>query len=445
MTTQADESVPNNIRASSDTSVSSDSTIPTEIAAKLVNPKIYASDELYETYAWLRANQPLGVAHVQGFEPFWVVTKHADLMEISKDNKRFPYGNRPSTLMDKSSTKSSMQTSESPIALSLIQMDEPMHMKYRLLTQSWFMPGNLKKREAEIQEIAKKSAAKLQNMDGKGDFVASVALNYPLEVIMNILGVPEEDFPMLLKITQEIFGPLDPDVKEAMKQMSEADISKIQQAVVGELITYFNSITEDRRQNPKDDLATVIVNAQVDGEPISASAINGYYLIIATAGHDTTSSSTSIGMWALATQPGLLQRLQADMSLLPAFIEECIRWATPVKNFMRSVAEDTELRGQTLRKGDWLMLCYASANRDEDAFENPSTFDIDRKPNKHVAFGYGAHLCLGQALAKMEMRILWEEIIPKLKSVKLSAEPQMVESFFVNGLKKLPIEFELVD
>ncbi len=423
--------------------VPTDSKIPAEIAQKLVNPKTYASDELYETYAWLRANQPLGRAEVEGFDPFWVVTKHADLMEISRDNKKFPYGNRPSTLMDKASLKQSMQMKESPMALSLIQMDEPMHMKYRLLTQSWFTPANLKKREEEIRQIAHKSAQRLKAMNGQGDFVSAVSLNYPLEVVMNILGVPEEDFPMMLKITQEIFGPLDPDVKETMSQMSQEDVSAIQQAVVKELITYFNSITEDRRNNPKDDLATVIVNAEVDGQPISAKAINGYYLIIATAGHDTTSSSTSMGMWALATQPGLLQRLQEDPSLIPAFVDESIRWATPVKSFMRSAAEDVEIRGQQIKKGDWIMLCYASANRDEEALSGPDTFDIDRKPNRHVAFGFGAHLCLGQALAKMEMRILWEEILPQLKSVSLDGDPQILESFFANGLKKLPIQFEL--
>ncbi|MFV8817889.1 cytochrome P450 [Haliea sp. E17] len=420
-------------------------TIPGDIAAKLVNPKVYATDELHETYAWLRTNQPLGIAEVEGFDPFWVVSKYDDVLEVSKDNKRFPYGNRPSTLMDKASVAMSMQMAETPIALSLIQMDPPEHMKYRLLSQSWFMPANLKKREEEIRVIARKAAQNLVATGGNCDFVADVSLNYPLEVIMNILGVPEEDFPFMLKLTQEIFGPLDPDVKAMMADMSADDISAIQQAVVGEMVGYFQTITERRRENPTDDLASVLVNAEVDGKPISDNALNGYYLIVATAGHDTTSSTASTGMWALATQPGLLERLQADMSLLPAFIEECIRWTSPVKNFMRSAAEDTEIRGRTIKKGDWLMLCYASASRDEDVVANPQNFDIDRAPNKHMAFGYGPHLCLGQHLAKMELRILFEELLPKIASVKLAGEPQLLESFFVNGLKKLPITFELAD
>lgn len=419
--------------------------LPEDIANRLVSPATYASDEIYRIYSELRNTMPLAVAHPEGFDPFWVVTKYEDVMAVSRDNTLFPYGNRPSTLMDQASAKMAMQMADTPLALTLIQMDEPMHMKYRLLTQSWFMPANLRKREQEIRSIASKAFSRLQAMNGEGDFVGEVALNYPLEVVMNILGVPEEDFPMMLKITQEIFGPLDPDVKAALAQLSDADMSAIQQAVVGELIAYFDGITEARRKEPRDDLATVIVNAQVDGEPISANAASGYYLIVATAGHDTTSSSASMGMWALATQPGLLQRLQADMSLIPAFIEESVRWATPVKNFMRSAASNTELRGQPIRKGDWLMLCYASANRDETAFANADRFDIDRHPNKHLAFGFGPHLCLGQALAKMEMRLLWEELIPKLKFVELAGEPQMIESFFVNGLKKLPIRFELKD
>ena len=417
--------------------------IPSEYAAKLVDPAVYATDELYKIYADIRANTPLGIAEVEGFDPFWVVSKHCDVMTISRDNKLFPYGNRATTLLSKASLKMSMQTEENRSVVSLVQMDQPEHMKYRLLTQSWFMPVNIKKREAQIREIALKGVTRLQDMNGKGDFVTNVALKFPLEVIMNILGVPEEDFPFMLRITQEIFGPLDPDTKKALAKMSSDEITNIQRATTNELVQYFNQITEDRQKNPTDDLATIIANAKVDGEPISEAAINGYYMVIATAGHDTTSSTTSVAMWALATQEGLLQRIKADLSLIPAFIDECIRWASPIKHFMRSAAEDTEVSGQKIKKGDWLMLCYASANRDEAIFENPSEFSIDRSPNKHIAFGFGPHLCLGQHLAKMEIRVLLEEILPRLKSVKLAGEPRMVESFFANGLKNLPIEFEM--
>ena len=191
------------------------------------------------------------------------------------------------------------------------------------------------------------------------------------------------------------------------------------------------------------DLATLLANAEIDGAPLPPFERTGYYMIIATAGHDTTSSSTACAMWALATVPGLLERVRGDLSLVPALIEESIRWATPVKTFMRSASADTELRGRKIKANDWLMLCYASGNRDEEVFPDSETFDIDRKPNRQIAFGNGAHLCLGQHLARMEMRILFEELIPRLKSVRLNGEPKLSESFFVNGLKTLPISFEL--
>jgi hypothetical protein len=215
------------------------------------------------------------------------------------------------------------------------------------------------------------------------------------------------------------------------------------QVVVADFTAYFSAISADRRANPRQDLATLIANAVIDGQPISDLEATGYYIIVATAGHDTTSSSVAGGMWALAQDPALLARIQADPSLIPGLVDESIRWTTPVKTFMRSATEDTEIGGRSVAKGDWMMLCYASGNRDEAVFEAPFEFCPDRKPNRHLAFGYGAHLCLGQHLAKMEMRILWEELLPQLKSVELDGEPKLTQSWFVNGLKTLPIRFEL--
>ena len=169
----------------------------------------------------------------------------------------------------------------------------------------------------------------------------------------------------------------------------------------------------------------------------------GYYIIVATAGHDTTSSSTAGAMWALAQNPGELAKVKADLSLIPGLVDESIRWTTPVKTFMRTATADTEFEGRRFRKNDWLMLCYASGNRDEAVFPDPDQFRVDRKPNKHLAFGYGAHLCLGQHLAKMEMRILWEELLPRLSELELDGTPAMSESLFVNGPKRLPIRFKL--
>jgi len=422
----------------------SDVLLPADVAQVLVSPSAYASDQIYDAYRWMRANNPLGVAEVEGFSPFWVVTKHADILEISRNNARFPSAVRATTLTNKSGDARAHAITGTPhLVKSLVQMDEPDHMKYRALTQAWFMPQNVKKREEEIRALAKDAVAQFVALPGRCDFVTDVAMHYPLRVVMNILGIPPEDFPRMLRLTQELFGAQDPDTKRFQDALSDEQYAQILLAVVQDFATYFEAISEDRRKTPRDDLATLLAHAKVDGAPIGQFEATGYYTIVATAGHDTTSSSTAGAMWALATQPGLLDRVRNDPSLIPALIEEAIRWTTPVKTFMRSAAEDTEIGGRKITKGDWMMLCYASGNRDEDVFPHADTFDIDRTPNKQLAFGMGAHLCLGQHLARLEMRILYEELLPRLKSVKLAGDPRYTESWFVNGLKSLPIAFEL--
>ncbi|MDG2003914.1 MAG: cytochrome P450, partial [Novosphingobium sp.] len=243
--------------------------------------------------------------------------------------------------------------------------------------------------------------------------------------------------------TQEMFGSTDPDLNEsgggAFTVKSEDQ--QLDMSSLAKMMAYFNTLTEERRANPTDDLASVIANATIDGEPLDAMATMGYYVITATAGHDTTSSSTGGAMWALAENPDEFAKLKADPSLIPSMIDEAIRWTTPVKHFMRNATADTEVGGHAIARDEWLMLCYASANRDEAMFDDPDVFRIDRKPNRHIAFGYGGHLCLGQYLAKIEMRILFEELLPRLDWVEIDGEPAMSQAVFVNGPKRLPIRF----
>jgi cytochrome P450 len=422
----------------------SDVAIPKDLAQKLVQSATYATGDLFNAYRWLRTNNPLGVAEVEGFDPFWVVTKHADILEISRNNALFPSAVRGTTLTTQAGEARARAITGTPhLVRSLVQMDEPDHMKYRLLTQAWFMPANIKKREDDIRALAKQAVDQFVALPGRCDFVKDVALHYPLRVVMNILGVPEADFGRMLRLTQELFGASDPDTERFKAALSDEQFAQLLVGVVQDFTDYFETLTADRRANPRDDLATLLANAEVNGAPLPPFERTGYFTIIATAGHDTTSSSTAAAMWALCTVPGLLERVRGDLSLVPALIEEAIRWATPVKTFMRSASADTELRGRAIKQNDWLMLCYASGNRDEEVFPNPDTFDIDRKPNRQLAFGNGAHLCLGQHLARLEMRILYEELLPKLKSARLDGEPRLSESFFVNGLKALPIQFEL--
>ena len=419
--------------------------IPNAIAANLVDPTAYADRRLDDGYRWLRANNPLGVAEPEGFDPFWVVTRHADILAISRQNELFHNGDRATTLTDRAAdARTRAVTGGSPhLVRSLVQMDAPDHPKYRALTQAWFMPVNLKKLEERIRGIARAAVESLAKRGGRCDFVADLALGFPLHVIMEILGVPETDEPRMLRLTQELFGAQDPDTARAIGQLSAEQYSAALHAVVADFATYFRAISADRRANPRDDLATLIANARIDGEPISDIEATGYYTIVATAGHDTTSSSTAGAIQALAHDPAEFARVKADPSLIPGLVDEAVRWTTPVKTFMRSATEDTELGGRAIAKGDWLMLCYASGNRDEAVFEDPYVFRSDRKPNKHLSFGYGAHLCLGQHLAKLEMRILFEELLPRLASLEPDGEARLSQSWFVNGLKTLPLRFTL--
>lgn len=427
-----------------DTATTGDIDIPADIAATLVDSVAYADDRIHDSYRWLRANNPLGIARPEKFDPFWVVTKHAHIQAISRQNDLFHNADRPTTLTTQALEERVRKITGGPnLVRSLVQMDAPDHPKYRALTQGWFMPNNLGKFEGRVREIARATVQRMLDRGGACDFVEDVALGYPLHVIMEILGVPEADEPRMLKLTQELFGPQDPDTARVRDALSAEQVSAMLQAIIADFSAYFRKITEERRQNPRDDLATVIANAKIGGDYMPEHDQTSYYMIVATAGHDTTSSSTAGAIWALARDPAEFAKVKANPELIPGLVDESIRWITPVKHFMRSATADTELGGRKIAKGDWLMLCYASGNRDEEVFEEPDRFRSDRKPNRHVAFGYGAHLCLGQYLAKLEMRILFEELLPRLKSLSLDGEVKMTQAYFVNGPKKLPIRFEV--
>ena len=421
-------------------------TLPADVATALVDPKAYGDwDKLHEKLSWARANMPLGVAENAGYDPFWAVTRHADIMEVSRNNARFANSVRTPTLTDQAveqMVRGITPNNDGHLIRSLVQMDAPDHMKYRLLTQSWFMPKNLRTIEARIREIAKDTVDKMLDLGGECDFAKDVAAGFPLHVVMSILGVPAEDEPRMLMLTQQLFGPTDPEINRARSELTDpAQALQMLQFVIADFEAYFSGITADRRANPRDDLATVIATGTVNGAPIPEREANGYYMIVATAGHDTTSASTAGAIMELAKNPALFARYRDGTASSAGLIEEAIRWTTPVQHFLRTATEDTELAGQKIAKGDWLMLCYTSGNRDEAVFEDPFTFNPDRTPNNQIAFGFGGHVCLGQHLARMEMRILMEEMLPRLKSIELAGEPARVESTFVGGLKRLPIRF----
>ena len=214
-------------------------------------------------------------------------------------------------------------------------------------------------------------------------------------------------------------------------------------AVLLDMFGYFTALTAARREHPTEDLASAIANATVDGQPLSDVDTVSYYVIVATAGHDTTSATISGGLHALIENPDQLQRLKDNPELMPLATEEMIRWVTPVKEFMRTAAEDTEVRGIPIAAGESVLLSYPSANRDEEIFDEPFRFDVGRNPNKHVAFGYGVHFCLGAALARMEVSSFFSELVPRLEAIELTGDPEYIATIFVGGPKHLPIRYSL--
>jgi len=404
----------------------------------IIDPVMWADEgAIHEQLGWLRANDPLRYVSPEGFEPFWCITKYEHIKEIEAKKAVFINDPRP-TLGPKALQKMvEAITGRKHLIRTLVQMDEPDHMKYRMLTQGWFMGANLRKLQAKVDALAKKYVDRLEDLGGECDFVKDVAMWYPLRVIMSILGVPEEDEALMLKLTQELFGSSDPD-----NQRSFAPEDFFQ--VVGDFEKYFNKLTAARRANPTDDVASLIANAEVNGRPLPEIDANGYYIIIATAGHDTTSASIAGGLHALLENPEQMQKLGADpQGLLPSAIDEMIRWVTPVRHFMRTATEDYEIGGKTIKAGESVALWYPSANRDEDIFDAPYEFRVDRSDAKQLAFGFGAHVCLGQHLARMEMSALYQELLNRVEHIELAGEPTYLQSTFVGGLKSLPIRYTL--
>ena len=315
-------------------------------------------------------------------------------------------------------------------------MDDPDHRTYRGVTAEWFLPRNMARLEGRLAELAKQAVDKMAAMGGECDFARDIAMPYPLQVILAILGLPESDYGRMLQLTQELFGAAD---EELARGTEMTDLI----AVVNDFFVYFSQLTEQRRAEPTDDLASAIANATIDGEPVGVMETISYYVIVATAGHDTTASSMAGGLHALVENPDQLQRLRDDPSLIPTAVDEIIRWVTPVKHFMRNCTVPYDLRGHHFEPGDSVLLSYPSANRDEDVYTDPFRFDVGRAPNKHLAFGFGVHYCLGAMLARMELKALLTELVPRLRSIELAGEPRYMRTLFVGGPKRVPIRYEV--
>ena len=418
-----------------------------ETALAVIDPKAYAAwDPLLDLFDSIRAETPvLRIESPSGdHESFWLITRHDDVMRISKDNVTFLNAPRPSVFTNKAGEALARSiTGGSPnLVQSLVSLDAPKHPKLRRLTQEWFMPKNLRLIEADIRALAKRTVDKLVAAGPEADFVPLVSAPYPLHVVMQILGVPEEDEPRMLFLTQQMFGGQDEELnKSGIANLSPQQITEIVLGAVKDFTAYFESLAAKRREAPTEDVATILANGTIDDAPLDPLDLAGYYIIIAAAGHDTTSASTAGAMLALARDPGQFATVKADRSLVAGIVEEAIRWTTPVQHFMRMANEDVELSGVKIAKGDWLMMNYVAANHDPQQFDNPRKFDATRDHNRHLAFGAGAHQCLGLHLARLEMRILFEELLDRLDTVELAGEPKRASSTFVGGLKTLPLRF----
>ncbi len=403
-----------------------------DAAKVLADPLAYTDEpKLHAALGHLRANAPVSWVEVPNYRPFWAITKHADVMSIERDNARFTNWPRPVL-----TTAEGDELQAAAGVRTLIHLDDPQHRVVRAIGGDWFRPKAMRAMKVRVDELAKNYVDKMMTVGPECDFVQEVAVNYPLYVIMSLLGIPESDFPRMLKLTQELFGSDDSEFKRGSN-------NEDQLPALLDMFGYFNTVTAARREHPTEDLASAIANARIDGEPLSDIDTVSYYLIVATAGHDTTSATISGGLHGLIENQDQLHRLRENLDLMPLATEEMIRWATPVKEFMRTAADDTTVRGVPIAAGDSVLLSYVSANRDEDVFSDPFRFDVGRDPNKHLAFGYGVHFCLGAALARMEVNSFFAELLPRLKSIELTGDPEYVATTFVGGLKHLPVRYSL--
>jgi len=383
----------------------------------------------------LHAKGPIHRVEEPGYPPFWAVIGHAAVLDVERRAAEFT--NAPEPVLG-SDEQLELRASEGAEIRTLIHMDEPDHGKYRKLTNDWFKPASVRRMTDRLDELSREAVAKLEALGGEADFYRDIALAYPLQVILSILGLPEGDYPRMIKLTQELFGAEDPDLQR--------DVQSPEQAVevMMDFYNYFTELTADRMAHPTDDLATLIANGTIDDAPMPDLEKMGYYVIIATAGHDTTAAAMAGGLRALAENPDQLRLLQEDPDLLPNGVDEMIRWTAPVRHFMRTAQVDTEVAGVAIAKGDWLYLSYLAGNLDPAVFDDPLRFDVAR-PNadRHIAFGYGIHFCLGAQLARMELRSLFSHLVPRLQSVELSGEPQTAKTTFVGGHKTVPIRYTL--
>jgi len=396
----------------------------------LTDPDVFQRGTPHHMFKLLRREAPVFWHPEANGGGFWVITKYADLREVSKNPGLFSSERQGALMRDP-------PPSDLPFVQSImLSMDPPRHRQYRALVNKAFSARMVMNLQGRIRDMVKRIINAVIER-GECDFVEDIAAQLPLEVICEMMGVPEEDRRSVYTIGNRMVGFDDPDLQPDGKPLLESDGA----AAAAEMFMYAGRLLEKARSHPGDDLATALLNAELDGHKLSDNDFNFFFLLLIIAGNETTRTVTSNGMLALIEHPEQLRDLRADPALLPSAIEEILRYAPAVHNFRRTVTGDAVLRGQRLKPNDKLTMWYPSANRDEEVFAHPDTFNIRRQPNDHLAFGIGEHFCLGANLARLELNEVFRGIVARLHAVELCAPPRRLRSTFINGVKEMRIRF----
>jgi len=383
----------------------------------------------HEWFTFLRREAPV-YKHPEPDGPgFWVVTRYADVVTVGRDGTTYSSDQKRGGVV----VLEEFQPNEFEQGGNLmLTMDAPEHTRYRKLVNRGFTPRQIGALEVHIREMSNQILDTVIER-GECDFVVDVAAELPLQVIAEMLGVPMEDRHKLFEWSNRMIGSEDPEYIVSEEEVQTAQI---------EMFMYANALAQERRANPRDDIVTTLLGAEIDGDTLSEMDFNLFFLLIAVAGNETTRNSISHGIRAFCDYPEQYQLLVNDPSLATPATEEIVRWASPVMYFRRNVTRDTQLGGQELKAGDKVSIWYVSANRDEDVFDDPFTFDILRNPNEHVGFGGGGpHHCLGANLARMEIRVLLEEMARRMPTLELAGDVQPLRSNFIGGIKHMPVKF----
>ena len=405
-----------------------------DAARFVISPDGHADDaKLQAAFKLLRAEAPVLWVDTPGMRPFWLLSRHSDIAAVERRGAPFIAATRTFLTSKMTEERLERMFGQPYVLRGLLQMDEPEHTAYRAVAQPSLSPAALAAMEPWLETWADRIVSRIAGCPATFDFTKEIAVPFSIRGIMRLLGLPEADDDLILKLSWGLVGPEDP-----VRRLADHPTTAICRAGLG-FQSYFDPVAADRRACPRHDLSSVIATAEVQGEPMPDYERFSYYAMIATGGHDTIAFCLSGGMHALIEHPDQLARLRANPSLIDTAIEEMLRWTTPGRHIVRTATEDVELGGQTIRQGEAVALFFNSANRDETVFADADQFRIDRRPNPHLAFGLGRHHCIGAHMARLEMRALLKTLLPRLESAELAAPPRRTCSTMVSGISSLPI------